>query len=149
MLKKAKAQARSESTESEKNGSPGAKPRDIAETILKSSHSIWLAGLGAFAKAQQRIRKFSLVHVKGNCDSESASEVGVELDEAIDSILDTLNQQLQQLEEVGNCDPQLPPVAERQHLLKLIPDLNASGYTDGAAFLNNEVTGTCDEGDLG
>ena len=51
MLKKAKAESEKETSE---NGSaPGMKTKDIADTILKSSHSIWLAGLGAFAKAQQ------------------------------------------------------------------------------------------------
>jgi poly(hydroxyalkanoate) granule-associated protein len=53
MLKKAKAEAQSEKTGTEKDDSSGMKPREFAETILKSSHSIWLAGLGAFAKAQQ------------------------------------------------------------------------------------------------
>jgi len=44
MLKKAKAESETES---------GAKGSDVADAVLKSSHSIWLAGLGAFAKAQQ------------------------------------------------------------------------------------------------
>ena len=44
MLKKAKA-------DDAPTGSAGA--REVAETILKSSHQIWLAGLGAFSKAQQ------------------------------------------------------------------------------------------------
>jgi len=44
MLKKAKAESETES---------GEKGGDVADAVLKSSHSIWLAGLGAFAKAQQ------------------------------------------------------------------------------------------------
>ena len=42
MLKKAKAELGSESSE----------PKGLAQAILDSSHQIWLAGLGAFAKAQ-------------------------------------------------------------------------------------------------
>jgi poly(hydroxyalkanoate) granule-associated protein len=44
MLKKAKAGSEPAS---------GSQARDVAEAVLKSSHHIWLAGLGAFAKAQQ------------------------------------------------------------------------------------------------
>jgi poly(hydroxyalkanoate) granule-associated protein len=44
MLKKAKADSAT---------TPGGQARDVAEAVLKSSHHIWLAGLGAFAKAQQ------------------------------------------------------------------------------------------------
>ena len=44
MLKKAKG---------ESGTAPGGHAKDIADKILKSSHHIWLAGLGAFAKAQQ------------------------------------------------------------------------------------------------
>jgi len=51
MLKKAKAESEKAGAEGESSQSPRGK--DIAERILKSSHSIWLAGLGAFAKAQQ------------------------------------------------------------------------------------------------
>ena len=42
MLKKAKAELGSEPSE----------PKGLAQAILDSSHQIWLAGLGAFAKAQ-------------------------------------------------------------------------------------------------
>ena len=46
MLKKAKAEA--------KSGSPkGAGEKGLSKAVLESSHQIWLAGLGAFAKAQQ------------------------------------------------------------------------------------------------
>ena len=44
MLKKAKAESETTS---------GGQTKDIADKILKSSRNIWLAGLGAFAKAQQ------------------------------------------------------------------------------------------------
>ena len=44
MLKKAKSETETTS---------GGKTKDIADMVLKSSHHIWLAGLGAFAKAQQ------------------------------------------------------------------------------------------------
>jgi poly(hydroxyalkanoate) granule-associated protein len=42
MLKKAKAELGSETGE----------PKGLAQAVLDSSHEIWLAGLGAFAKAQ-------------------------------------------------------------------------------------------------
>jgi len=42
MLKKAKAEL----------GSEGNEPKPLTQAILDSSHEIWLAGLGAFAKAQ-------------------------------------------------------------------------------------------------
>ena len=42
MLKKAKAEL----------GSATGEPKGLAQAILDSSHEIWLAGLGAFAKAQ-------------------------------------------------------------------------------------------------
>lgn len=42
MLKKAKAEL----------GSDTSEPKGLAQAILDSSHEIWLAGLGAFAKAQ-------------------------------------------------------------------------------------------------
>jgi poly(hydroxyalkanoate) granule-associated protein len=44
MLKQAKAQAGSK---------PGGGDKGISKAVLESSHQIWLAGLGAFAKAQQ------------------------------------------------------------------------------------------------
>ena len=44
MLKKAKAELGSQQTE---------KTKGLAQAVLDSSHQIWLAGLGAFAKAQQ------------------------------------------------------------------------------------------------
>src|ERR1044071_3337812 len=58
MLKKAKAEserakAEDEKTQEQNRATAGTKTKDIADTIFKSSHSIWLAGLGAFAKAQQ------------------------------------------------------------------------------------------------
>lgn len=43
MLKKAKAAM---------EGAAAAGPKDLAQSVLDSSHHIWLAGLGAFAKAQ-------------------------------------------------------------------------------------------------
>lgn len=44
MLKKAKAELGSRK---------GAQARGLSQAVLNSSHQIWLAGLGAFAKAQQ------------------------------------------------------------------------------------------------
>jgi poly(hydroxyalkanoate) granule-associated protein len=44
MLKKAKTESETAS---------GGQRKDIADKIMKSSRHIWLAGLGAFAKAQQ------------------------------------------------------------------------------------------------
>ncbi|HMH72005.1 MAG TPA: phasin family protein [Bradyrhizobium sp.] len=46
MLKKAKAEAQSSNKQ-------GGGDRGIPKAVLESSHQIWLAGLGAFAKAQQ------------------------------------------------------------------------------------------------
>ena len=46
MLKKAKAEAQGSSKQ-------GGADRGIPKAVLESSHQIWLAGLGAFAKAQQ------------------------------------------------------------------------------------------------
>ena len=46
MLKKAKAEAQGSRQQ-------GAGERGIPKAVLESSHQIWLAGLGAFAKAQQ------------------------------------------------------------------------------------------------
>jgi poly(hydroxyalkanoate) granule-associated protein len=55
MLKKAKAAMETEK-ESAKAGTGGGGPAagsgDLAKKILDSSHHIWLAGLGAFARAQ-------------------------------------------------------------------------------------------------
>jgi poly(hydroxyalkanoate) granule-associated protein len=45
MLKKAKAEARA--------GHKQGGEKGISKAVLESSHQIWLAGLGAFAKAQQ------------------------------------------------------------------------------------------------
>jgi poly(hydroxyalkanoate) granule-associated protein len=46
MLKKAKAEAQD-------GHKPGGGEKGISKAVLESSHQIWLAGLGAFAKAQQ------------------------------------------------------------------------------------------------
>jgi poly(hydroxyalkanoate) granule-associated protein len=46
MLKKAKAEA-------EAGAKEGRGEKGISKAVLESSHQIWLAGLGAFAKAQQ------------------------------------------------------------------------------------------------
>ena len=43
MLKKAKAAASAE---------PAGEAKDISQAVLDSSRQIWLAGLGAFARAQ-------------------------------------------------------------------------------------------------
>jgi poly(hydroxyalkanoate) granule-associated protein len=47
MLKKAKAQA-----QADKQGTTGTQGKALADTVLASSRQIWLAGLGAFARAQ-------------------------------------------------------------------------------------------------
>jgi poly(hydroxyalkanoate) granule-associated protein len=46
MLKKAKANLEADETQ-------GAKDKDLSQGVLDSSHKIWLAGLGAFSRAQQ------------------------------------------------------------------------------------------------
>lgn len=50
MLKKARAQAKAESAARDERAEDGAK--DFAQGILGSSRQIWLAGLGAFSRAQ-------------------------------------------------------------------------------------------------
>jgi poly(hydroxyalkanoate) granule-associated protein len=50
MLKKAKAEARGASSSS-------ATSKDVAQSVLDSSRQIWLAGLGAFSRAQAEGRK--------------------------------------------------------------------------------------------
>jgi poly(hydroxyalkanoate) granule-associated protein len=64
MLKKAKADSEPAS---------GSQTRDVAEAVLKSSHHIWLAGLGAFAKAQQEGMKVfeSLVQQGENLEKKT------------------------------------------------------------------------------
>jgi poly(hydroxyalkanoate) granule-associated protein len=46
MLKKAKAEA-------EATAGPMEQAKELSQSVLNSSHQIWLAGLGAFARAQQ------------------------------------------------------------------------------------------------
>lgn len=48
MLKKAKATAKAEAGANKPHAS-----KDISQAVLDSSHQIWLAGLGAFVRAQQ------------------------------------------------------------------------------------------------
>jgi poly(hydroxyalkanoate) granule-associated protein len=48
MLKKAKAALA---------GEPADSAKDLSDSVLKSSHEIWLAGLGAFSRAQAEGRK--------------------------------------------------------------------------------------------
>src|SRR5947208_14054530 len=52
MLKKARAQAKAESAET--GDTP---PKDESDSVLESSRQIWLAGLGAFSRAQEGGRK--------------------------------------------------------------------------------------------
>jgi poly(hydroxyalkanoate) granule-associated protein len=51
MLKKAKAEARGASSQS------STASKDVAQSVLDSSRQIWLAGLGAFSRAQAEGRK--------------------------------------------------------------------------------------------
>src|SRR5947209_1406438 len=50
MLKRAKAQAQSDTDSTSPRDKPG---KDLSQAVLNSSHQIWLAGLGAFSRAQQ------------------------------------------------------------------------------------------------
>jgi poly(hydroxyalkanoate) granule-associated protein len=52
MLKKAKAQAEQASREGGAQSESAGAAKDLSERILESSRQIWLAGLGAFARAQ-------------------------------------------------------------------------------------------------
>jgi poly(hydroxyalkanoate) granule-associated protein len=53
MLKKARAQAKAEAEQA----APDKQGRDLADSVLESSRQIWLAGLGAFSRAQEGGRK--------------------------------------------------------------------------------------------
>src|ERR1700686_1443923 len=57
MLKKAKAEAQG-------GHKQGGAEKGISKAVLESSHQIWLAGLGAFAKAQQGGKQVSDMLVK-------------------------------------------------------------------------------------
>ena len=54
MLKKAREQAKAEA---EGKAAPDPQGNDVADSVLESSRQIWLAGLGAFARAQEGGRK--------------------------------------------------------------------------------------------
>jgi len=54
MLKKAREQAKAEA---EGKAAPDPQGKDVADSVLESSRQIWLAGLGAFARAQEGGRK--------------------------------------------------------------------------------------------
>jgi poly(hydroxyalkanoate) granule-associated protein len=53
MLKKAKAEFASQGTGATSASSTRESASGLSKSVLESSHQIWLAGLGAFAKAQQ------------------------------------------------------------------------------------------------
>src|SRR5438105_4168213 len=55
MLKKARAQAKAEAEQGE--AAPDTQGKDLADSVLESSRQIWLAGLGAFSRAQAGGRK--------------------------------------------------------------------------------------------
>src|SRR5207237_9665032 len=57
MLKKAKAEAQG-------GHKQGGGEKGISKSVLESSHQIWLAGLGAFAKAQQGGKQVCYILVK-------------------------------------------------------------------------------------
>jgi hypothetical protein len=63
MLKKAKAKLEAEQTDAAK---------DTAQGVLNSPHQIWLAGLGAFSRAQQEGTKLfeTLVNRASNCRTD-------------------------------------------------------------------------------
>lgn len=54
MLKKAREQAKAEA---QGKAAPDMQGKDVADSVLESSRQIWLAGLGAFARAQEGGRK--------------------------------------------------------------------------------------------
>jgi poly(hydroxyalkanoate) granule-associated protein len=55
MLKKARAQAKAEAEQA--RSEPDTQGKDLADSVLDSSRQIWLAGLGAFSRAQEGGRK--------------------------------------------------------------------------------------------
>ena len=66
MLKKAKAKLAEEADAAAEGGADKTKDaaKDMAQTVLDSSHQIWLAGLGAFSQAKQEGAKLFDVLVK-------------------------------------------------------------------------------------
>ena len=72
MLKKAKAKLEAGDTEA-------AKERDLSQGVLDSSHKIWLAGLGAFSRAQQEGTKvFEALVKQGEQLQDRTKKVAVE-----------------------------------------------------------------------
>lgn len=65
MLKKMKAAA---------EGAPSAASRDLSKSVLESSRQIWLAGLGAFSRAQQEGTKVFEALVKQGETLESRTK---------------------------------------------------------------------------
>jgi poly(hydroxyalkanoate) granule-associated protein len=55
MLKKARAQAKAEAEQA--RAEPDTQGKDLSDSVLESSRQIWLAGLGAFSRAQEGGRK--------------------------------------------------------------------------------------------
>ncbi|MBK6804537.1 MAG: phasin family protein [Betaproteobacteria bacterium] len=108
MLKQAKAKARAESKSKGRSGtaSPkGAAPShdtvsDLSKTVLDSSRHIWLAGLGAFSKAQAGGRKvFDTLVQQGEALARALSKLGVHtqsdverLSERVDALSDAVNE---------------------------------------------------------
>ncbi|HSV79259.1 MAG TPA: phasin family protein [Ramlibacter sp.] len=68
------------------NGDPdsGANPAQFAESVKESAQQIWLAGLGAFAKAQEEGSKVfeSLVKEGASLQRKTQSSAGEKLSEA-------------------------------------------------------------------
>jgi poly(hydroxyalkanoate) granule-associated protein len=69
MLKKAKAESRNETREA----------KDISQAVVDSSHQIWLAGLGAFSRAQQEgMKVFETLVKQGSRLEEKTRRAAVE-----------------------------------------------------------------------
>src|SRR4051812_48572419 len=67
MLKRAKADAQASG---DPEPSEGKGERDLAQSVMDTSHQIWLAGLGAFSRAQQEGTKVFETLVRQGKDLE-------------------------------------------------------------------------------
>ena len=93
MLKQAKAKAKAESTGSAKSHDAVA---DLPKSILESSRQIWLAGLGAFSKAQAGgMKVFETLVEQGevlekktrHAAADAAAAIGVQVGQIVKSLI--------------------------------------------------------------
>lgn len=71
MLKAAKARAKAESNAGDERGHAKPSSKDLSQSVIDSSRQIWLAGLGAFSRAQAEGQKVFDTLVKQGEDLET------------------------------------------------------------------------------